>query len=62
MFNPIFFARQFFADAYNLAVKEAGGEEFVLSAVLHADEKTKPSQNSLDTMRSIIIFMSYMCQ
>ena len=31
------YAKQFFAEAYNLAVKEAGGEQYVLSAVLHAD-------------------------
>ena len=41
------YARQFFADAYNLAVKEAGGEEYVLSAVLHADEKNKALSDQL---------------
>jgi len=35
------YAKQFFAEAYNLAVKEAGGEQYVLSAVLHADERNK---------------------
>ncbi|GHU79864.1 Plasmid recombination enzyme type 2 [Clostridia bacterium] len=33
------YAKAFFAEAYRLAVAEAGGEEYVLSAVLHADEK-----------------------
>jgi hypothetical protein len=33
------FARQFYAEAYKLAVAEAGGEDYVLSAVMHADER-----------------------
>jgi len=33
------FAKQFYESAYQLAVKEAGGEEYILSAVMHADEK-----------------------
>ncbi len=35
------YAKEFFTEAYKLAVKEAGGEEYVLSAVLHADERNK---------------------
>ena len=35
------YAREFFAEAYKLAIKEAGGEEYILSAVLHADERNK---------------------
>jgi len=35
------YAKQFFAEAYRLAVQEAGGEQYVLSAVLHADERNK---------------------
>jgi len=35
------FAKKFYAEAYSLAVKEAGGEEYILSAVLHADERNK---------------------
>jgi len=35
------YAKEFFAEAYRLAVKEVGGEEYVLSAVLHADERNK---------------------
>ena len=35
------YAKQFFTEAYNLAVKEAGGEQYILSAVLHADERNK---------------------
>ena len=35
------YAREFFADAYKLAIKEIGGEEYVLSAVMHADERNR---------------------
>ena len=35
------FAKQFYQEAYNLAVQEAGGEEYILSAVMHADERNK---------------------
>jgi len=41
------YAKQFFAEAYKLAVKEAGGEEYVLSAVLHADERNKALSDQL---------------
>ena len=33
--------RSFFEEAYQLAIKEAGGEKYILSAVLHADERNK---------------------
>ena len=33
------YAKKFFAEAYRLAVKEVGGEEYILSAVMHSDEK-----------------------
>ena len=32
------FAKQFYQEAYNLAVKEVGDERYILSAVMHADE------------------------
>ena len=35
------YAKAFFAEAYRCAVEEIGGEEYVLSAVLHADERNK---------------------
>ena len=35
------YAKEFFAEAYKMAVKEIGGEEYILSAVLHADERNK---------------------
>jgi hypothetical protein len=33
------FAKDFYAEAYKLAVKEIGSEDYILSAVLHADER-----------------------
>lgn len=33
------YAKAFYAEAYKQAVNEAGGEQYVLSAVLHADER-----------------------
>ncbi|MDL2288209.1 plasmid recombination protein [Oscillospiraceae bacterium OttesenSCG-928-F05] len=33
------FAKKFYEAAYRLAVEEVGGEEYILSAVMHADEK-----------------------
>jgi len=41
------YARDFFSEAYNLAVKEAGGEEYILSAVMHADERNKALSDQL---------------
>ena len=33
------YAKKFYGEAYRLAVKEIGGEKYILSAVMHADEK-----------------------
>ena len=33
------FAKQFFADAYKAAIEIVGGEQYILSAVMHADER-----------------------
>ena len=33
------YAKRFFAEAYQLAVREVGSEDYILSAVMHADEK-----------------------
>ena len=41
------YAKDFFAEAYELAVKEAGGEEYILSAVMHADERNKKLSEEL---------------
>jgi hypothetical protein len=35
------FAKKFYEEAYRLAVKEVGDERYILSAVLHADERNK---------------------
>lgn len=35
------FAKDFFEEAYRMAVKEAGDERYILFAVLHADERNK---------------------
>ena len=35
------FAKDFYTEAYNLAVKIAGSEDYILSAVMHADERNK---------------------
>ena len=41
------YAKSFFAAAYQLAVKEVGGEDYILSAVLHADERNKALSEQL---------------
>lgn len=41
------YAKSFFEEAYRMAVKEAGGEEYVLSAVMHADERNKALSEKL---------------
>jgi hypothetical protein len=41
------FAKEYFSEAYKLAVKEAGGEEYILSAVMHADERNKEVSDRL---------------
>mgnify|MGYP004562665611 FL=1 len=41
------FARDFFEEAYRIAVKEAGDERYVLSAVLHADERNRGLSEAL---------------
>lgn len=41
------FAKEFFGEAYKLAVNEAGGEQYILSAVMHADEKNQALSEKL---------------
>lgn len=41
------FAKQFYADAYEMAVNEVGGEQYILSAVMHADERHRPLSEKL---------------
>jgi len=35
------YAKSFFKEAYQCAINEIGGEQFILSAVMHADERNK---------------------
>ena len=35
------FAKQFYADAYQAAIKIVGGEQYIVSAVMHADERNR---------------------
>ncbi len=41
------YAKQFFADAYQAAVKIVGGEQYILSAVMHADERNRAMSEAL---------------
>ena len=41
------FAKQFYADAYKAAVKIVGGEQYILSAVMHADERNRAMSDAL---------------
>jgi len=41
------YAVKFFEEAYRLAVKEAGGEQYIISAVMHADERNKDLSEKL---------------
>ena len=41
------FAKQFYADAYKAAVEIMGGEQYILSAVMHADERNRAMSEAL---------------
>ena len=41
------FAKQFYADAYKAAIKIVGGEQYILSAVMHADERNRAMSDTL---------------
>lgn len=41
------FAKQFYHDAYQAAIKIVGGEEYILSAVMHADERNRAMSEAL---------------
>ena len=41
------FAKQFFTDAYKAAVEIVGGEQYILSAVMHADERNRAMSEAL---------------
>ena len=42
------FAKQFYADAYKAAIKIVGGEQYILSAVMHADERNRAMSDALE--------------
>lgn len=41
------FAKQFYADAYQAAIKIVGGEQYIVSAVMHADERNRGMSEAL---------------
>lgn len=41
------FAKQFYMDAYKAAIKIIGGEQYILSAVMHADERNRAMSDAL---------------
>ena len=41
------FAKQFYADAYKAAVEIVGGEQYILSAMMHADERNRAMSEAL---------------
>ena len=41
------FAKQFYADAYKAAIDIVGGEQYILSAVMHADERNRAMSEAL---------------
>ncbi len=41
------YAKQFYTDAYQAAIKILGGEQYILSAVLHADERNRAMSDAL---------------
>ena len=41
------FAKEFYAEAYKAAVKIVGGEQYILSAVMHADERNRAMSEAL---------------
>ena len=41
------FAKQFYTDAYKAAIKIVGSEQYILSAVMHADERNRAMSDAL---------------
>ena len=39
--------KQFYHDAYQAAIKIVGGEQYILSAVMHADERNRAMSEAL---------------
>ncbi len=49
--------KQFYAEAYQAAVKIVGGEQYILSAVMHADEINRAMSEALGAGCIITTFM-----
>ncbi len=56
------FAKQFYADAYKAAVQIVGGEQYVLSAVMHANEINRAMTEALGVRSTTTTSMWSMCQ
>ena len=48
------YAKQFYAEVYELAKEIAGGEQYIISAVMHADERNREASDRLEGMCSTI--------
>ena len=44
------FAKQFYTDAYKSAIEIVGGEQYILSAVMHADERNRAMMGTCTTI------------
>jgi len=55
--NGYDFATAFYAEAYKMAVAKVGDEKYILSAVMHADERNKGLSEQLGRKFIIIISM-----
>ena len=51
------FAKQFYTDAYKSAIEIVGGEQYILSAVMHADERNRAMSDALGRTCTTITFM-----
>ena len=51
------FAKQFYTDAYKAAIKIVGGEQYILSAVMHADERNRAIPTRWGRTCTTITFM-----
>ena len=66
------YAKQFYTDAYKAAVEIVGGEQYILSAVMHADERNRAMSEALEmcirdrmslcAMRLLLLTEIFMCR
>lgn len=45
--KPYEFAKQFYEDTYKAAIEIVGSEQYILSAVMHADERNRAMSEAL---------------